>query len=287
MKKHNLFVLTLLNISILIVITVSLLSSSLAKAKASDVVTNVKETLPTATVVPTLPSETDEPVETQVPVETTVPSEYPIPSVVSDTSEYDESGEYTIDFANTLFIGDSRAVGLKEYGGNQEINFFSDVGMSLFKKDEYSVNVKDKGKFTLNELLTNYQYDTIFIMLGLNDLGYNYESLTNKYASLVDTVAQAQPDSKIILVKNLHLTAARSDYDPTFNNNNINRLNDFIATLANNSNIYCIDSNGYYDDEYGNLNSEYSNDNTHLYAKYYTQWLQQIIDDSSYLINQN
>ena len=281
MKKHNLFVLTLLNISILIVAIVSFLTTSIFKPNDSITLAKIDFSSPSATLFPTASSDANIADETITPTENTQATQDAYAAKLS------EAGEYTIDQTNTLFIGDSRAVGLMEYGGNDLINFFSDVGMSLYKMDNYALNVKDKGKLTLNELLTNYQYQTIFIMLGLNDLGYNFESLTNHYSNLVSTIAQVQPNSKIILIKNLHLTANRSDYDATFNNSNINLLNNFIATLADNTNIYCIDTNHYYDDQYGNLNTEYSNDDTHLYAKYYTQWLQQIIDDSTNLINQS
>ena len=265
MQKQNLIVLTLLNLSILVVVTMTLLTQSYT-------VTPPKTDMIRSDSTPT-PLVINEPIATIEPIE-------------SETSQPSEQVHYEIDTNNTLFIGDSRTIGLMEYGGNATIDYFADVGMSLYKMDDYILPINDIGKVSLEQLLSQHSYQTIFIMLGINDLGYNYQSLCTKFFELVTNIQQNQPEAKIILVKNLHLTASRSDSDPTFNNTNINNLNDYIATLANNDTIYCIDTNTYYDDQYGNLSSEYSNDNTHLYAKYYTQWLQQILDSASLAINQ-
>lgn len=43
-------------------------------------------------------------------------------------------------------------------------------------------------------------------MLGINELGYPPSSVTKKYASIVDWIHQLQPQARIILEANLHVT---------------------------------------------------------------------------------
>ena len=71
-------------------------------------------------------------------------------------------------FDDALFIGDSRTVGLHEYGnlGNAEV--LADSGMSVYKlfKKEFSWSSGEKG--TLEELLSKRQFGKIYLMLGIN-----------------------------------------------------------------------------------------------------------------------
>ena len=56
----------------------------------------------------------------------------------TDTIEQDKSDSETVDasekddFADTLFVGDSRTIGLMEYGNIEQATFFADNGMSVF-----------------------------------------------------------------------------------------------------------------------------------------------------------
>ncbi len=78
-------------------------------------------------------------------------------------------------FSNALFIGDSRTVGIAEYSGITEADFFAFTGMSVYSalKKESSVGSWKKGTL-LADALQSQQYDRVYLMLGVNELGYNY-----------------------------------------------------------------------------------------------------------------
>lgn len=65
---------------------------------------------------------------------------------------------------HTLFIGDSRTVGLLDYGQIKESDYFCSVGMSVFNVQTETISVPGTGKVTLNELLEHKFYDRIYIM---------------------------------------------------------------------------------------------------------------------------
>ena len=181
--------------------------------------------------------------------------------------EDSKSGEISMNDA--LFIGDSRTVGLMEYSNITEANYFCTVGMSVFNIHDESVSVPNVGKVTLTELLNNKDYKKIYIMLGINELGYKFEKIVEKYKDLISFVKEKEQTADIILLANLHVTQSRSESDNIFNNKAINRLNDALSSLSDNKRVFYLDTNTLFDDENGALSADKSSDNTHLYAKYY------------------
>lgn len=175
-------------------------------------------------------------------------------------------------FDDALFIGDSRTVGISEYGDLNNATFFANTGMSVYNVFEKNVSVPQVGKLKLEQLLTYKKFGKIYIMLGINELGYNQEKTLKKYKDLLKFVQEKQSNAIIYIEANLHVAAKRSNKDKTINNININKINNEISKLADNEKIFFIDVNEKFDDENGNLSSNYTQDNVHIYAKYYKEW---------------
>lgn len=175
-------------------------------------------------------------------------------------------------FDDALFIGDSRTVGISEYGDLNNATFFANIGMSVYNVFEKNVSVPQVGKLKLEQLLTYKKFGKIYIMLGINELGYNQEKTLKKYKDLLKFVQEKQSNAIIYIEANLHVAAERSNKDKTINNININKINNEISKLADNEKIFFIDVNEKFDDENGNLPSNYTQDNVHIYAKYYKEW---------------
>ena len=175
-------------------------------------------------------------------------------------------------FDDALFIGDSRTVGISEYGDLNNAIFFANTGMSVYNVFEKNVSVPQVGKLKLEQLLTYKKFGKIYIMLGINELGYNQEKTLKKYKDLLKFIQEKQSNAIIYIEANLHVTAERSNKDKTINNININKINNEISQLADNEKIFFIDVNEKFDDENGNLPSNYTQDNVHIYAKYYKEW---------------
>ena len=175
-------------------------------------------------------------------------------------------------FDDALFIGDSRTVGISEFGELNNATFFANTGMSVYNVFEKNVSVPQVGKLKLEQLLTYKKFGKIYIMLGINELGYNQEKTLKKYKDLLKFIQEKQSNAIIYIEANLHVTAERYNKDKTINNININKINNEISQLADNEKIFFIDVNEKFDDENGNLSSNYTQDNVHIYAKYYKEW---------------
>ncbi len=186
----------------------------------------------------------------------------------------------------SLFIGDSRTVGLMEYGGIKNSDFFCWVGMSVYNINKKSVSVPGVGKVSLTELLSGKKYDNIYIMLGINEIGYKLSSIVDKYSDLINSIEQIQPDANIFAMANLHVTEKTARGNNIVNNKAINNLNSNLKNLAQGKGEFYIDANVLFDDKNGNLSAEKSEDGIHIYAKYYKEWGNWITEQTALLIGE-
>lgn len=192
----------------------------------------------------------------------------------------------TVSMSDALFIGDSRTVGLMEYAEIKGADFFCSVGMSVFNVQKSTVSVPNVGKATLTQLLSGKKYGKVYIMLGVNEVGYQFDTIVAKYNDLIELVKEKQPNAVVFIQANLHVSKSRSDTDRVVNNSAINGLNSELSKLADGKSKFYIDANKLFDDENGALSADKSEDNTHLYAKYYSQWGKWIVSQTASLVGE-
>lgn len=174
-------------------------------------------------------------------------------------------------FPNTLFIGDSRTDGLRLYGKLTGATFFCKQSMTAYSVLGMELSVTGVGTTTLSGLLEKKQFESVYLMLGINELYRDPEDITAKYKQIVDVIRQKQPNAAVIVQASLHVTEKKAN-ESAFTNTRINNLNRHLATLADNKYVFFIDPNPAFDDEKGNMRAEYSKDGVHYYAKYYPLW---------------
>ena len=222
--------------------------------------TTVPET--TAPVV-TQPPVTQPPV-TQAPITTEPPKEYTPPAPVPAT-----------EFDNSLFIGDSRTLGLLYYGNLGNADVFATRGMTAARALTESVSVKSTSyEIKLEPLMAQKKYDRIYIMLGINEIGGTIQGISRTYTNLFNKVRAAQPEAQIYVCANLLITHERSSKDSIYNNTRLNAINDFIATLADGNLVKYINVNEIFSDSNGAFGAAYTTDDFHPIPKYYKQWAQ-------------
>ena len=208
---------------------------------------------PTAAVTPT-PETTAEPTPTPEPT--------PLQFTTVDASYFDDA----------LFIGDSRTVGIAEYGNLKNATYFADVGLNVYVAQTKAVAVKNVGTVTLPQLLSQKTFGKVYIMLGINELGTGTaESWAAQYKVLLDEVRELQPDAIIFLQAIFHTTQEKSDAT-FFKNSTIDARNAELQKLADNETVFYIDCNPVFDDSTGALTPEYSGDGVHVKAAYYPMW---------------
>ena len=197
---------------------------------------------------------------------------YKNPGVRPLSSKYEYKDVDADYFATSLFIGDSRIEGLHDYSGWDKAYFAYKTGLSVFNMMSETLNTND-GKCTLSEVLENYTFDNIYIMIGINELGSGTVSdFADKYKENLETIRSLQQDARIIILGIMYVTKEYSDSSDVYNNDNINAKNAAIASFANGTDIFYLDMNPAVVDENMALSEDISFDGVHLIAKYYYLW---------------
>lgn len=200
---------------------------------------------------------------------------------VALTTEYPYTKENISYFNDAVFLGDSRTLGISDYAGLDEADFYCDSGMMLFKllAPEGVTYQKTGNKEDLTQVLQQKQYGKVYIMLGMNELGYgNTEMYLEQYRKVVDQIREWQPDAIIYIMANLHVSRTKNNPETEFNNININDKNAASASLANGIDIFYLDANPLFTDEEGYLNADWTFDGVHLYAQHYDVWREFLLE---------
>ncbi len=233
--------------------------------------TSPNTTAPNITTKP--PENTTTPnVTTKPPENTTKPIDPPKPPVITD-DEY---------FSNTLFIGDSRTAGFYLYARVPKATYFGVTSMSVynvFGQNTKSETGSTQGK-NLVTVLSEKQYKQIYILLGINEIWADPGSIASNFSKVVDSIKLYQPNAKIIIQSNMHVTKSMSDKNPTtFSNKRIDALNDKLKKLADGKTVFYLDFVSIFDDATGAMDPTYSGDGVHLYAKCYKLWRDWIVEN--------
>ena len=188
-------------------------------------------------------------------------------------------------FKDTLFIGDSRTAGLRQFGYFETADFFATPGLSVYAIPQTKVEVGELGKLKLQELLEQKEYTKIYVMLGMNELGYRFPQTVEKYRNFIEDLQDWEPCATIYLCANLHVTSTRSDNDKFFNNTNIDKINLEIQTLAEEKELVYLDINELFDDENGNLDKDIASDDSHVTVENYIVWCDWLVEQMEELEN--
>lgn len=199
---------------------------------------------------------------------------------VALTTEYPYTKENVSYFDDAAFLGDSRTLGISDYAGLETADFYCDSGMMIFKILEDDVTYQKTGsKVKMTEVLQNKEYGKIYIMLGMNELGYgDTEMYLDQYRQVLQQIREWQPKAIIYIMANLHVSREKNNMETEFNNININAKNAASASLANGTDVFYLDVNPVFTDEEGYLKSELTFDGVHLYAKHYDAWREFLLE---------
>lgn len=213
--------------------------------------------------------------------ETAAGAETEDPAATVPTEEEPQGPVYhTVDdsyFDDAVFIGDSRTVGMYEYGGLEETStFYASTGLTIYKMfDSDIVSVPgQKKKITVEEALSEKQFAKIYLMIGINEMGTGtVESFMKAYGEAVQHLQELQPDAVIYLQAIMKVTTERSEQGDYITNEGIEARNEEIAKLADDRKIFYLDVNPYVCDETGGMVASYTYDGVHLKAQYIPIWL--------------
>lgn len=207
----------------------------------------------------------------------TEPEPEPEPEIVIGRVEEDY-------FTDALFLGDSRTVGLSQYGSLGQIaTFYASTGMTIYKLMGADIVElpENQGKITVEEALQHQSFNKIYIMMGINEVGSGTaESFAKAYGEVIMRLQELQPEAIIYIEGIINVTTERSAKGDYINNEAIGARNEALSQLADGEKVFYLDVNQAICDEDGGLMKEYTSDGVHLKAKYITLWEEYLKDNA-------
>ncbi len=178
-------------------------------------------------------------------------------------------------FKDALFIGDSRTEMFVLNSGMKEIHSHTAKGLmvdTIFTKP--LVEIENGEKIPIMEALKKESYQKIYIMLGINELGWRYENIyIEKYGEIIDALKESQPDASIYVESLIPVSAEKSKKDPVYNNERIALYNNLLQKMAQEKEVYYVNVAEALSDETGALFADASSDGVHQNKKYSGVWL--------------
>ncbi len=178
-------------------------------------------------------------------------------------------------FADAVFIGDSRTMGLFEYGGLEEIStFYASRGLTIYEmfEAELAAVPDSRKKISVEEALQQNTFSKIYLMLGINEMGGSFEPFVERYREVVDRLQELQPDAIIYVQAIIKVTVERSAQGDYITNEGIEMRNEAISQMADNKKVFFLDVNPLVCDDTGGMIASYTTDGVHLKAKYIEIW---------------
>ena len=177
-------------------------------------------------------------------------------------------------FENTAFLGDSRTQGFQLYSGLKTGTYYTAVGATVESVFTKKVDT-EAGKMPLLDAMAKQEFDKIYVMLGVNELGWNgTEIYHNQYAKLIDRLREDHPDSLVVLQTLIPVSAKQEAKKSYVNNTRIAAYNEVIRQLAEEKQCPYVDVAAAMTDEQGCLRSDWTSDGVHLNTKGCKAWLE-------------
>ena len=233
------------------------------------------EASPTST-----PEPAPKPTPTPAPTPTPEPTPTPLPWPVYEFGVPLEEGEPVEDdsfFDSAVFLGDSRTEGLQLFSGLKHGTFYWARGMSVFRADneDYKVFEVDGEDLTLVGVLSKAKYDSVYLMIGVNELGHGAEAYRQGLEELVDKILAAQPEAVVYLqlLPPVNDAMCRANQLANYiNNANVTAYNEVIVQVAAEKRVVLLNTAEVYTGEDGQLPKELANDGCHFAYSCYGIW---------------
>ena len=176
-------------------------------------------------------------------------------------------------FENTMFLGDSLTHGLSLYGGLSTPTYYYYTGMSVFNVMSKTLECSKGSKKTLDEALASKNWERVYILLGINEIGSDTESYKTKYGELIDHIRAKLPNAEICIQTILPVSRSKEAQKTGFSKYLVDRKNAALAELAREKTCLLVDTHAALADSGGYLPESWTWDGVHLNVAQYKTWV--------------
>lgn len=243
--------------------TAVLLTSGGPSGVAADSPVETPEAPETAALAP-LPDLPEEmPARPETPARTRAAGSVPESGPVEDTY-----------FDDVVFLGDSRTEGFKLYSGLGHGTYLHAVGATVESVFTKAVET-EQGKMPLLDALAELECGKIYVMLGVNELGWNGTDIfRNQCGKMIDRIQEDHPQAEVVLQSIIPVSAKQEAKGSYVNNERIAAYNQVLLELAEEKDCPYVNVAEAVVDEDGFLRADWTFDGVHLNVAGCQAWLE-------------
>ncbi|MGI5893970.1 MAG: GDSL-type esterase/lipase family protein [Candidatus Merdivicinus sp.] len=179
---------------------------------------------------------------------------------------------------DAIFIGDSLTDGLAVYNVLPREQVLANTGINpqtILTKECIEQNGTEK---TVVEAASELDPEEIYIMLGANGVAFlNFDDIIGWYSELIDELQTDHPDANIYVQSILPVTRGKELEQENLTNERIRTLNEQIAAMAEEQEVFYLNVAEAIADEDGYLPDELSSDGMHFGVSTYNTWIDYLL----------
>lgn len=222
------------------------------------------------------PPQEEQPV-TVLPAEPEIPADVPadVPEEMPWTPVQESEPVDDSYFDNVAFVGDSRTDGFRLYSGLERGTYFCVTGETVASAtDMENWKTEDGRKVSLADAVAAADCGKIYLMLGINELGWNGTDIFRSHAeNLLRRLQADHPDAEIVVQSLLPVSAEQDAKGSYVNNQRILAYNQVWMELAEETGCDYVNIAEAVTGEDGCLPAEMSFDGVHLNRAGCHAWL--------------
>lgn len=178
-------------------------------------------------------------------------------------------------FDDVAFVGDSRTDGFRLYSGLNRGMYFCVTGETVASAtDMENWKTEDGGKISLADAVAAADCGKIYLMLGVNELGWNGTDLFRSHAgNLLRRLKADHPDAELVVQSLLPVSAEQDAKGSYVNNQRIRTYNQIWMELAEENGCDYVNAAEALTGEDGCLPADFSFDGVHLNRAGCKVWL--------------
>lgn len=222
------------------------------------------------------PPQEEQPV-TILPAEPEIPADVPadVPEEMPWTPVQESEPVDDSYFDDVAFVGDSRTDGFRLYSGLERGTYFCVTGETVASAtDMENWKTEDGRKISLADAVAAADCGKIYLMLGVNELGWNGTDIFRSHAeNLLRRLQADHPDAEIVVQSLLPVSAEQDAKGSYVNNQRILAYNQVWMELAEETGCDYVNIAEAVTGEDGCLPAEMSFDGVHLNRAGCHAWL--------------
>ena len=204
---------------------------------------------------------------------TPTPSPSPTPEVTGPDVPLQPEAEDDF-FSDAAFVGNSLMDGFRMFSGLTTCDYYAVTSMTVVGMDSsYCITLDNGNAGTIMQGLAQKEYGKIYILLGINEIGFETSYFKGLYGDMLDEIQEIQPDADIYIMSLTPVSAYKSSTSDTFNMTRVDAYNEALYELAEEKDCYYLDICSALADESGYLPSDETSDGVHFSADLYKVWL--------------